>query len=87
MPTRTLLTCGIIAGPLYVAVGLAQALTRDGFTGGFFFAAFAGIASGSHGPTTLAFVAAVLTVCAWLTTISVHFYRTVATNLPTTVNA
>jgi hypothetical protein len=29
--TRTLLTCGVIAGPLYLAVGLAQAITRDGF--------------------------------------------------------
>ena len=33
-------------------------------TGVVFFAGFAGIASGSHGPTTLAFVAAVL--LAWL---------------------
>jgi hypothetical protein len=75
---------------------LAGRFTRDGqrglawfsrITGVFFLAAFAGIASGSHGPTTLAFVAAVLTVCAWLTTISVHFYRTAATNLSTTVNA
>ena len=75
---------------------LARRFTRDGerglawfsrITGVFFLAAFAGIASGSHGPTTLAFVAAVLTVCAWLTTISVHFYRTVATNLTTSVNA
>lgn len=29
--TRTLLACGAIAGPLYLAVGLAQALTREGF--------------------------------------------------------
>src|SRR3712207_6625287 len=29
--TSALLTGGIIAGPLYVAVSLAQALTRDGF--------------------------------------------------------
>jgi hypothetical membrane protein len=56
-------------------------------TGVFFLAAFAGIASGSQGPTTLAFIAAVLTVCAWLTTISVHFHRTVTPNLTTTVNA
>jgi hypothetical membrane protein len=46
-------------------------------TGVAFLAGFAGIASGSHGPTTLGFVAAVLTVCAWLTTISVHAYKTV----------
>jgi len=49
-------------------------------TGVAFLAGFAGIASGSHGPTTLAFVAAVLTVCAWLTTVSVHTYRTVEGN-------
>jgi hypothetical protein len=29
--TRTLLTCGVIAGPLYVVVSLVQAFTRDGF--------------------------------------------------------
>lgn len=40
-----------------------------------FLAGFAGIASGSHGPTTLAFVAAVLIVWGWLTAVSVHFYR------------
>jgi Protein of unknown function (DUF998) len=29
--TRTLLACGVVAGPLFLAVALAQALTRDGF--------------------------------------------------------
>ncbi|GAA0997075.1 hypothetical protein GCM10009555_093970 [Acrocarpospora macrocephala] len=29
--TRTLLTCGIIAGPLYIVVVVLQMLTRDGF--------------------------------------------------------
>jgi hypothetical protein len=29
--TRALLLCGVVAGPLYVAAGLGQALTRDGF--------------------------------------------------------
>jgi uncharacterized protein DUF998 len=29
--TRTLLTCGILAGPLFVGAGLLQALTRAGF--------------------------------------------------------
>ncbi|MCI0556265.1 MAG: DUF998 domain-containing protein [Anaerolineae bacterium] len=29
--TKMLLTCGVIAGPLYVVVSLAQALTREGF--------------------------------------------------------
>jgi hypothetical protein len=45
-------------------------------TGVIFLAGFAGIASGSHGPTTLAFVAAVVIVWAWLTTVSLHLYRT-----------
>jgi hypothetical protein len=31
MTTRALLACGVVAGPLYVAVTLIQALTRDGF--------------------------------------------------------
>ena len=29
--TRTLLRCGIAAGPIYLVVGLGQAFTRDGF--------------------------------------------------------
>ena len=29
--TRLLLTGGVLAGPLYVLVGLAQILTREGF--------------------------------------------------------
>ena len=31
LPTRALLACGAVGGPLYVVVTLAQALTRDGF--------------------------------------------------------
>jgi hypothetical protein len=30
-PTRVLLACGAVAGPVYVTVTMAQALTRDGF--------------------------------------------------------
>lgn len=45
-------------------------------TGVIFLAGFAGIASGSRGPTTLAFIAAVVIVWAWVSTVSVHFYRT-----------
>ncbi|MBC6456446.1 DUF998 domain-containing protein [Actinomadura sp. HBU206391] len=30
-PTRTLLTCGIVAGPLYIVVVVLQMLTRDGY--------------------------------------------------------
>jgi hypothetical protein len=29
--TRALLACGVVAGPLYVAITIAEALTRDGF--------------------------------------------------------
>jgi hypothetical membrane protein len=66
---------------------LASRFSREGrrglawfsrITGVLFLAGFAGIASGSHGPTTLAFVAAVLIVWAWVTAICVHFYRTAA---------
>ncbi len=31
LSTRALLVCGVVGGPLYVIVTLAQALTRDGF--------------------------------------------------------
>lgn len=31
LPTRALLACGAVAGPVYVTVTMAQALTRDGF--------------------------------------------------------
>ena len=31
LPTRALLACGAVAGPMYVAVTMAEALTRDGF--------------------------------------------------------
>jgi hypothetical protein len=31
LPTRALLACGAVGGPLYVTVTMAQALTRDGF--------------------------------------------------------
>jgi hypothetical membrane protein len=66
---------------------LASRFTRDGqrwlawfsrVTGVVFLAGFVGIASGSHGPTTLAFVAAVLILWAWLSTVFVRFYRTLA---------
>ena len=63
---------------------LASRFFRDGqrrlawfsrITGVVFLAGFIGIASGSHGPTTLAFVAAIIIVFGWLATVSVHFYR------------
>lgn len=66
---------------------LASRFSREGrrglawfsiVTGVVFLAAFAGIASGSHGPTTLAFVAAVGLVWTWLATVCIHFYRALA---------
>jgi hypothetical protein len=67
--------CFVLAA--YFARGGRRALARfSRITGVVFLAGFAGIASGSHGPTTVAFVIAVVTVWAWLTTVSLHFYRT-----------
>jgi hypothetical protein len=63
---------------------LGSRFARDGrpglawfsrITGIAFLAGFAGIASGSHGPVTLAFVAAVLLVWSWLTTVCVQFAK------------
>ena len=31
LPTRALLACGVVAGPVYVTVTMIEALTRDGF--------------------------------------------------------
>src|SRR5262245_64384482 len=31
LPTRVLLACGAVGGPMYVMVTMAEALTRDGF--------------------------------------------------------
>jgi hypothetical protein len=72
-----IVACFLLAGRLAQAghTGLAW-FSR--VTGVCFLAGFVGIASGSHGPTTLAFVAAVIMVCAWLTTVSLHYYRHVA---------
>jgi hypothetical membrane protein len=44
-------------------------------TGVVFLAAFAGIASGSHGPATLTFVVAVLLSWAWLSTVCLYFHQ------------
>ena len=69
--------CFVLAA--YFARGDRRALARfSRITGVVFMAGFAGIASGSHGPTTVAFLAAVLTVWAWLTTVSLHLFRTTA---------
>jgi hypothetical protein len=66
---------------------LANGFSREGrrglawfsrVTGVVFLAGFAGIASGSHGPITLAFVAAVVLVWTWLAVVCTHFYRALA---------
>jgi hypothetical protein len=80
------LLCGAIGFGCLIAACfvLAGRFTREGrrglaafsrVTGVVFLAGFAGIASGSHGPTTLAFVAAVLVMWAWFSRVSLHFYR------------
>src|SRR5689334_22366416 len=68
--------CFVLAGR-YARAGDRGLAWFSRITGVGFLAGFAGIASRSHGPTTLAFVAAVVTVCAWLTTVSVHEYTSV----------
>jgi hypothetical protein len=69
--------CFVIARR-FIAEGRRGFAWFSRITGVLFFAGFAGIASGSAGPVTLAFVAAVLIVWTWLSTVSVHFYRNVA---------
>jgi hypothetical membrane protein len=66
--------CFVLAGR-FAREGRTGLAWFSRITGAVFLAGFAGIASGSAGPTTLAFVAAVLTVCAWLSTVSVRYYR------------
>jgi hypothetical protein len=69
--------CFVLAG-YFARAGQRALAWFSRITGVVFLAGFAGIASGSHGPTTLAFVAAVITVWAWVTTISLYFFRTTA---------
>ncbi|MBV1853139.1 DUF998 domain-containing protein [Catellatospora tritici] len=73
----------LVAACFVLARGFARAGERglawfSRITGVVFLAGFAGIAGGSHGPTTLAFLAAVATAWAWLATVSVHYYRNAA---------
>jgi hypothetical membrane protein len=69
--------CFVLASP-FSSDGRRGLAWFSRFTGVAFLAGFAGIASGSHGPTTLAFVATVVIVWAWLATVCVNFYRTAA---------
>jgi Protein of unknown function (DUF998) len=70
-----LIAACLVLGSRFARAGLTGLAWMSRVTGIGFLAAFAGIASGSHGPTVPAFIAAVLLVWAWLATISVHFYR------------
>jgi hypothetical protein len=80
------LACGAV-GFLCLVIGcfvLARRLTRGWatftrVTGVVFLAAFVGIASGAGSvATTVAFVLAVVLVCAWMSALAVHLYRTTA---------
>jgi hypothetical membrane protein len=70
-----LIAACLVLGSRFASTGRTGMAWFSRVTGIVFLAAFAGIASGSHGPTTLAFVAAVLLAWAWLATVCVHFYR------------
>jgi hypothetical protein len=70
--------CFVLAGR-FAGAGSRELAWFSRATGVLFLAGFAGIASGSHGPTTLAFTAAVVLVWTWLAAVSVYFYRA-ATN-------
>jgi Protein of unknown function (DUF998) len=71
-----LIAACLLLGSRFARDGRTRLAWFSRLTGVAFLVGFAGIASGSHGPTTLGFVAAVLVVCAWLSTVSVRLYRT-----------
>ena len=71
-----LIAACLILGRHFARTGERGLAWFSRITGVAFLAGFAGIASGSHGPATLAFVAAVVLVCAWIATVCVHAYRT-----------
>jgi len=71
-----LIAACLVLARRFAAEGRRNLAWASAGAGILFLAGFAGIASGSHGPTTLAFAAAVVIVCAWLSAVSVHFYRT-----------
>ena len=65
-----------ILGQRFARAGRGDLAWFSRLAGVAFLAGFAGVASGSHGPTTLASVAAVVIVFGWLSTVFVHFART-----------
>ena len=73
-----LIAACLVLGSRFARAGRTGLAWFSRATGVAFLAAFAGIASGSHGPTTPAFIAAVLLVWAWLATVCIHFYRAAA---------
>jgi hypothetical membrane protein len=73
-----LIAACLVLGSRFAGAGRTGLAWFSRVTGVAFLAAFAGIASGSHGPTTPAFVAAVLLVWAWLAIVCIHFYRAAA---------
>ncbi|WP_433824788.1 DUF998 domain-containing protein [Actinoplanes sp. CA-015351] len=73
-----LIAACLVLGSRFAREGRTGLAWFSRVTGVVFLAAFAGIASGSHGPATLAFVAAVVLSWIWLATVSVHYYRVLA---------
>lgn len=73
-----LIAACLVLGSRFARAGRTGLAWFSRATGVAFLAAFAGIASGSHGPTTPAFIAAVLLVWTWLATVCIHFYRAAA---------
>jgi hypothetical protein len=67
-----LLACGVVAGPLYVAVTMAQALTRDGFELGRH--PFNVLTTGDLGWIQRGNLAL---TWAWVMALAVHLYRRV----------
>jgi hypothetical membrane protein len=72
-----LIAACFVLGSRFAREGRSGLAWFSRISGTCFLAGFAGIASGSHGPVTLAFVASVVIVWTWLSTVSVHFVRTV----------
>lgn len=73
-----LIVACLVLGSRFAGAGRTALAWFSRVTGVAFLAAFAGIASGSHGPTTVAFVGAVLLVWSWLASVCIHFYRAAA---------
>jgi hypothetical membrane protein len=70
-----LIAACLVLGSRFARDGKAGLAWFSRMTGVAFLAGFAGIANGSHGPTTLAFVGAVVLVWTWLTTVCLQFYK------------